>query len=336
MTSFLNLRYVAKGAGLLALVFSFTSCQEYLDDLLNGDQDQNNLPRQVILTQPGLFPEGIEFNPNTEQFLVSSLTRGTIGTVNDRGKYEPFVEDDDFVATIGIEVDDLRQRLLVCNSDPTNANLAALGIYDLRSGGRIAYADLGAISGNPEAPHFANDVAVDLAGNAYVTDSFYPVIYKVDREGNASVFLQDAAFQSSAGAFGLNGIIYHPLGFLVVAFSETGTLYKLPLDDPEDFSKIEVDMPLGSPDGLYLGSDLETLLVVNNAGGTDAGQVLALESDDLWKTAAVEDTADTGAVFPTTATQRDGAFYVLYAHLNELFAGDISRDRFEIKKISLD
>ncbi len=333
MTRFLNLRYLALRAGLLALLFSFTSCQEYLDDILGDDQDQKDLPKQIVLTQPGLFPEGIEFNPNTEQFLVSSLTQGTIGTVSDKGKYEPFVEDEDLVATIGIQVDELRQRLLVCNSDPFNANLAALGIYDLRSGGRIAYADLGAVSGNPDAPHFANDVAVDLAGNAYVTDSFYPVIYKVDREGNASVFLQDAAFQPSAGAFGLNGIVYHPLGYLIAAFSETGTLYKIPLDDPEDFTEIEVNMPLGSPDGLYLSSDLQTLLVVNNAGGSPSGQVLALESDNLWETATVEDTADTGAVFPTTATEREGVFYVLYAHLNELFTGDTSRDRFEIKKL---
>jgi hypothetical protein len=60
----------------------------------------------------------------------------------------------------------------------------------------------------PYKPIFINDAALDRQGNTYVSNSFSPVIYKVDREGNASVFFQDAGFNLPSGEFGFNGIQY--------------------------------------------------------------------------------------------------------------------------------
>ena len=317
---------------LMALIVS--SCHPYVDDILESiGREKGEKPEEVIITQSTLFPEGIAYDQHTHRFLVSSLTRGTIGAVDDQGNYESFIEDEDFASTIGIEIDHERQRLLVCVSDPNTATVAALGSYDLTTGERQFYTDLVAVT-DETAPHFANDVAVDHHGNAYVTDSYSPIIYKVDAHGEASIFLQDETFQASPEAFGLNGIVFNPNEFLTVAFSETATLYKVPLDNPESFTPIVTEEgAITSPDGLYLAESADVLVVVNNDGGGEQGNVVALSSDDQWKTGHLQHEFATGPVFPTTVAQRGHDFYVLYAHLNELFAGNSSRDTFEITRV---
>ncbi len=325
---------------LACLVLSFwllSGCHPYFDEILKDlGQDGQDLPETVTITEAGLFPEGVEYDSEGHRFLVSSLTRGTIGAVDDQGNYEAFIEDDDFGATIGIEIDEARQRLLVCVSDPSTAGLAALGSYDLHTGERQFFTDLIAVAGD-DAPHFANDVAVDRHGNAYVTDSFSPIVYKVDPQGEASVFLQDSTFQASPGAFGLNGVVYLPNESLIVGFSETATLYTIPLDNPDHFRAVDAeDGSVTSPDGLYLSDNDKTLIVVNNDGGGDQGKVVALQSNDQWESAHARGSFATGPVFPTTAAQRGNSVYVLYAHLNELFSGNPSRDTFEIVRVDFD
>ena len=327
--------FTLRSLTFFVLILVMSSCESILEDILNGVNEQT-LPEEVTINEPALFPEGVEYDMRHHRFLVSSVTRGTIGAVDDEGNYAPFIEDSALVATVGIQVDDRRQQLLVCNSNPSSADVAALAIYDLATGERLSYTDLIAVA-NDDAPHFANDVAVDAYGNAYVTDSFSPIIYKVDRNGRASIFLRNDTFQASQGSFGLNGIVYHPDGYLIVAFTETATLYKVPLNRPEKFSAVDVEAgAVTSPDGLYLSDDNQTLLVVNNDAGGDDANVTALTSRDRWKSGEVEGIFKTGAVFPTTATQRGHAYYVLYAHLNELFSGNPSRDEFSIVRVDFD
>ncbi|MEL6816929.1 MAG: hypothetical protein AAFP03_19320, partial [Cyanobacteria bacterium J06598_3] len=150
----------------------------------------------IAIAKEALYPEGIEYNPQTGHFLLSSVREGTIYEIDADGAYSPFIEDERLVSTTGIHIDPVNNRLLVPNtdhglslqSDPERKlKMAELGIYDLTSGEPIAYADLAAL--RPEMGHFANDVATDEAGNAYVTDSVSPILYKVDTMGNASVFL---------------------------------------------------------------------------------------------------------------------------------------------------
>ena len=327
--------FTLRSLTFFVLILVMSSCESILEDILNGVNEQT-LPEEVTINEPALFPEGVEYDMRHHRFLVSSVTRGTIGAVDDEGNYTPFTEDSALVATVGIQVDDHRQQLLVCNSNPSSADVAALAIYDLATGERLSYTDLIAVA-NDDAPHFANDVAVDAYGNAYVTDSFSPIIYKVDRNGRASIFLRNDTFQASQGSFGLNGIVYHPDGYFIVAFTETATLYKVPLDRPEKFSAIDVEAgAVTSPDGLYLSDDNQTLLVVNNDAGGDDANVTALESHNHWKSAQEVGVFETGPVFPTTATQRGHAYYVLYAHLNELFSGNPSRDEFSIVRVDFD
>lgn len=308
-----------------------------LDDIL--DQiDKEESPEKIVIHEENLFPEGIEYDKLQNRFLVSSLVDGRIGEVSDNGDYTVFIDDEELISTIGIHIDHQRQRLLVAVSDPgagvksspdTQGQLAALAAYHLLTGERLFYTRLDGLA--PEGTtNFANDVTVDKQGNAYVTDSFAGVIYKVDGNGEASVFYQDEDFVPAPGNFGLNGIDYDPRGFLLVAKSNTGNILRFPLHNPSAYSTVELPVEVPSPDGIYLKNPNE-LLVVGNAGGTDNGVLYTFKTNNKWESAVVKDSYITPPVFPTTVTVRNGHPYVLYAYLNVLFSGG-SQAEFEIVK----
>jgi sugar lactone lactonase YvrE len=284
----------------------------------------SNTAGQITFTQSGVYPEGSSYDNRTQRFLVSSLTSGRIGQVTPNGQYAPFADDARLVSTIGLYLDQAggRNRLLAVVADmgynlartsaATKGKLAALAIFDAQTGTITGYADLGHL--RPGVPHFANDVAVDAAGNAYVTDSFAPIIYKVDKEGTASVFLEDTTLAVAPGSFGLNGIVYHPHGYLLVGKSDEGALLKVPLANPKGFTKIAAPgLDLSVADGLQL-LDQESLLVVCHL----QSKVYRLRSPDDFASVRSLGSFSTGPVSPTSLTRRDNESYVLSSHYSAL------------------
>ncbi|HLA45887.1 MAG TPA: hypothetical protein VJZ27_20735 [Aggregatilineales bacterium] len=274
-------------------------------------QDDMELPEEVIIERPGFTPEGIEWDAERGRFLVGSIVEGSIFEVMDDGTHAAFIEDEDLVSSIGIEIDPINDRLLVANSnaavfaDPT-AGIAMLGAYDLETGERLFMADLTAVT--PDSTYFANDVAVDEKGNAYITNSFAPIIWKVDMEGNASVFVEDERLISEG--FGMNGIVYHAHLFLLVAVAGTGEIYKIPLDDPAGMSLVELGQPI-SADGMVILSDGH-LVVVDAASAS----VLEIMSEDEWASGTVI-AASSGHENATTAAVRDDEVYVVNAYFDD-------------------
>ncbi|MBC7814005.1 MAG: SMP-30/gluconolactonase/LRE family protein [Burkholderiales bacterium] len=286
------------------------------------DEPMSELPDMVVVEHTGLTPEGIEWDSVNGRFLLSSLVEGTIFEVADDGTITPFIEDENFLATVGIEVDEANNRLLVTNSDPAAmggaAGQASLGIYDLTSGELIHWVDLDEVS--PNAPvFFANDVAVDDEGNAYITNSLSPLIYKVDIDGNASIFIEDDRL--GAEGFGLNGIAFHPDGYLIVANTGAGALLKIPVDNPEMMEQVVIEQSIGG-DGMVFDDNWD-LVVVDNPTMT----VLRLQSEDDWVSAIVTATSPDHPA--TTAALRDGEIYVIYAHF-EGMDGSVEVNEYEI------
>lgn len=271
------------------------------------------LLQDIVFTQPDLFPEGVVYDKFNDRFYVSSTTRGDIGIVDRFGTYTPFITDPALVGTTGLEIDEARKRLYVSNSTD-----GSVGIYDINTGQRIAFIDLKALL--PGAPVFTNDIALDPQGNAYVTNSRTPVIYKISRDGVASIFYYDAAFATSG--FGFNGIEYgnQQGGFLLVAYSAANQVVKFPVDNPSGYNIVGLNASLAGPDGLLLSKNGKELVVVNNAGGGN-GRVLLFASNNKWSTGTATDTFETGPVFPTTATTDGKGVYVLYAYLNRRGVG---------------
>ncbi|MEP6950329.1 MAG: hypothetical protein ABI863_13680 [Ginsengibacter sp.] len=281
----------------------------------------HNLPLTIDFTSPNLFPEGLAYDPIRYRFYVSSTSFGQVGTVSPEGSYSPFITDTILKGTTGLKVDNALQRLWVCNVEN------GIGVYSLANGKRIFYTDLTKVL--PNAPAFINDEVLDPEGNAYITNSFFPVIYKVTREGKASVFFQDNAFTTAPGDFGFNGIQYDAKGFLLVAFADQ--LVKIPLHNPASYSFVKLDAPIIA-DGLLLSKDGSQLISVNDTGGTPDDKVVSFISNDEWKTGSLSTSYSTGAVFPTSVTSDGKRVFVVYSFLNN---GDAGQNTFTIQEVPL-
>ena len=291
----------------------------------------------ITIEGPGLYPETVEVNPLNGRFLVGSLREGAVYEVAPDGASRRFIEDDWLTAVLGIAVDARTNRLLVTTSDLGNGvrrsakgprKEAGLAIYDLATGRLLRHVDLSQLV--PGRDHLMNGVTVDDDGNAYVTDSFSPAIYKVDPAGAATVFLQDAEFD--AKGINLNGAVFHQGGYLLVVMKSSGALYRVPLSDPRRFSKVAL---VGSPaasgfiggDGLLLTGPDRLVLVANQTPGGASNAAFVLETADGWASARVVESIPLGNVYPTSCAARDGKLYALTSHLNEWLATtDATRD----------
>lgn len=278
------------------------------------------LPDTVTIREPGLHPEGVEWDAARGRFLVGSVTRASVTAVEDDGSHHVLVEGPGEGGSIGIQVDSARGRLLVAFADlgvfqdTAAAGRAALGIYDLETGERLRLVDLAPLS--PAGRHFANDVTVGPDGTAYVTDSFSPVIYAVPPEGEPSVLVRDPRL--GASGFGTNGIDYHPDGFLIVAVPGRGGFVRVPLDDPASLRDVELPGPVGA-DGIVLRGDGSLVAVVSSGDGPGS-DVAVLRSEDGWRSAEVSSRADAGGA--TTAAVRGEAIYVVNPRFGQMGGGE--------------
>jgi hypothetical protein len=262
----------------------------------------------------GFIPEGIEFDTQSRRLLTGSLVDGTIYEIRPDGQLISFVVDPDLVSSVGIEADEPRDRLLVANSDRSVFNsegrgIAKLGVYRLSTGERIAMVDLGAVAGGgDDSVVFANDVTVDDEGIVYLTDTRMNIVYRVDGNYDASVLYR---FEPMTG-LGLNGIVYHPNGFLiVVAAGGQGMLYRIPLDDPRRASPVDLSQPATGADGLVWAAD-GRLIVVSNS----TSSATAYSSADGWDSAVLVGTASFEGQATTGAVDGDQV-YVVQPHFND-------------------
>lgn len=304
----------------------------------------------IVIENEGLYPEGISYDEQENLFYVSSVGRGEIWRVDQQGKAELFVGHSDFASTIGLQVDSKNHRLLVCVADPglseqsqseNVGKIAGLAVFDLPSGKQLAYHDLGAVAG--AGGHFANDVTVDGQGNIYVTDSFSPVIYRIADNGSIDVIAQYPQLQVSPGQFGLNGIVHHSDGFLIVAHHASGKLYRIDIDNPVRATEISrsgtsEEWQITGLDGLLLVDNTTLAAVNNDSTGRHHGNVVyQLVSDDGWLSYRVAAAMPTTNTFPTTLTRVGGDLFVLHSQLPVLFSGKSSPAKaFDIEKVLFD
>ncbi len=272
------------------------------------------LPEQVILHALGLFPEAVAWDAARDRFLVTSVTRGTVTAVRDDGSHELFSDGAGLTSANAVVLDATRGRLLVAGGDfhaaldPSRPGEVKLAIYDLASGERTHLIDLAVQS--PSGRHLGNGVTVDQDGNAYVTDTLSPVIYRVTPDGIAGILVTDPRFDA-AGDFGLNGIQYHPGGFLLVAMSRK--MYRVPLDAPTHFTEVILSAPFAA-DNLALRSDGHLF-----AAAPFDGAAFELASDDDWRSTRIVGRMTTSIAATTTGmTLRDDVPYALNAHFAEM------------------
>jgi sugar lactone lactonase YvrE len=128
--------------------------------------------------------------------------------------------------------------------------------------------------------------------------------------------------------FGLNGLVHHPGGYLIAAKSDEGLLFRIPLADPESFTAVEVAAFPGV-DGIALDGEGRLLLAINGEN-----RVVALESDDDWRTAGQVAETATPDVFPTMVAGAEGDFFILHSHLGKLFSGDTTHASYRLERVN--
>ena len=309
ITTFMKTNYITY-ALLVVLAASLTACE---DHRLSPNA---SFPERINFVAERQYPEGIAYSAQLDRFLVSSLTQGKVGTVDINGAYADLLTAPELISAMGLKVAD--GRVLVCNSDQgistkstpqTTAKTAELLVFNLNSRQIERRTDLDDLL--PGVRHLANDLAIQPDGTIYVTDSFAPVIYKVTPTGQASILVNDPRFVSAT--FGLNGIVYHPNGYLIVAQTGDRKLYKIDLQNGNAISEITGTGPLPG-DGLTLLNN--DLYVVTGSGS----RVAQVRSTDNWQTASVVKTDENGYFQATTNVTVNGSVYTLNARIGEIGA----------------
>lgn len=263
-------------------------------------------PTQAIAL-PGdqVFPEGVAYDEVSGAFFVSSSEDGTIYRAGlgatEAGEYLP-AGADGRTAALGMAVDAQRRRLWIAGGASqtvfaydldTDELLAALPVPD---GGDAS---------------LVNDVTVTDDGDAYVTNSGLPVIYRASITDDGSADLEvwldhtDTAIPADTGIL-LNGIVATGDGHLLTVHTATQQLYRIDLATKDVVAVDTGGEPVGG-DGLAI--DGTTVF------GVSPTSVIRTElADDFASGEVVGETTDEAFAFATTiALVPDGRMLVVNA-----------------------
>ena len=275
--------------------------------------------RVFALTGGGGFPEGIAYDEETGDFYVGSIIDGTIYRGNvETDTVEVFLPGQPGRVAIGLALDE-GGRLFVAGGET-----GAVAVYDTATGQRLL--DVA----NGLAPNtFLNDVAVSPTGDAYLTDSFNPTLYRIPASAipagpgtpapvpttdtlEIAVDFTTTGFDLVQPGFNANGIAATPDGrYLLLVQTNTGALYRV---DPAAGETIQVDLGEGSlpgADGVEL--DGQTLYVVGEGQIT----LVALAADYASGTVGAS-FSDPSFATPTTIARFDGCLLVVNSQFDAL------------------
>jgi Cu-Zn family superoxide dismutase len=268
--------------------------------------------RVFALPAGGGFPEGIAYDAATGDFYVGSTIDGTIYRGNVvSGMVEVFLPGGTGRVAVGLALDD-GGRLFVAGGET-----GAVAVYDTETGQLLLEV------ANGLAPNtFLNDIAVNPAGVAYITDSFNPLLYRIVATAippglgtPAPVPTTDAlevfvdftttGFDLVQTGFNANGIVATPDGrYLLLVQTNTGAVYRV---DTATGETIQVDLGEGSlPGGDGLELDGQTLYVVRE------GQITIVTLGPDYASGSIGASfSDPSFATPTTIARYDGCLLVV-------------------------
>ena len=261
----------------------------------------HELPKNIKLSNVAQNPEGIEYDKRDHTFLLSSLNAKPILKVNFDGSFKPFTSGEKFpLSTAGLQIDYEHNRLLVAgfnglelmDKDPATKGTAYLRIYNLDTGILEKDINLSALAPKNSTAFFANDIAVDNNGNAYISDWYAKVIYKVSLDGKPSLFWENKTSVSG----GPNGLDFHPNGFLLVSllnvnskglYSDYG-LVKIPVNNPSSAKLVHFQKPgFTGFDGMVINKKGHVIGVSNNAKTPGGNILLEISGNKNWEYAEI-------------------------------------------------
>ncbi len=306
-----------------------TSCASTNKEL---DTQKVTLPSSITINSIAQNPEGIEYDKNDNTFLLSSLNAGPIVKVDINGSYTPFTHGEKFpLSTAGLQVDYKHNRLLVAgfngtelmDNDVNTKGVSFLRMYNLETGLLENEIELSHLV--PDAPaYFANDVALDDEGNVYISDWYAGVIYKVDLDGQSSLFWQNDTGIPS----GVNGLDVHKDGYLLASLlkvNEKGlysdfALVKIALNAPQKARVVDIsDAGFSGFDGMVIKANGNVVGVTNNQKTAGGNSLIELTSSNGYTSASIlHSKAITKST--TVALTADETAYVINQDFSDNFA----------------
>jgi sugar lactone lactonase YvrE len=290
---------------------------------IKSEKASIDFPDVIKIENIAQNPEGIEYNKNDHTFFLSSLNAGPIIKVNLDGTYKPFTSGEPFpMSTAGLQIDYKHNRLLstgfngleLYDKDPKTKGISNLRIYNLETG--VMEKDINLSFLVPDAnAYFANDIAVDNDGNVYISDWYARVVYKVDIDGNPSVFWRNETGIPS----GANGLDFHPDGYIMVSLvnvNEKGLyadygLIKIPVNNPKSAKIIDIsNSGFTGFDGMVLNAKGNVVGVTNNGTSPGGNTLIELSGKNNWESAEV---VNSKAITPSTtvAVTPENKYYVI-------------------------
>ncbi|KAL1827317.1 hypothetical protein DCAR_0206477 [Daucus carota subsp. sativus] len=236
----------------------------------------------------GFLRECSKYDAPNSRFIVSFMEGGlgiipiSNSTTTSVLPEIPVVKDADLYtnATLGLTIDSKRNRVVVVISDLLGNKYSAVAAYDLSDWSRLFLTQLS----GPGDKSMGDDVAVDAEGNAYITDLNKSKLWKVGVTGEYLLPIESPIFSPAVWYHKLatlNGIVYHPKGYLIVSHTTTGNLFKVDIMNNNEVKLVKmIGKSLSFSDGLELLSP-NRLVVASMSGISLVG------SNDDWETATI-------------------------------------------------
>lgn len=287
--------------------------------LADGGKNKKKGPKAAkLITVPGdtVFPEGIV--AKGKSVYTGSSRDGTVYKADARAGATAVALApggvDGRTAALGMKVD--RSGHLVVAGGATGK----VFVLDRSTGATLGvFSNAGVYA--PGGPTFLNDVAIAKNGDAYITDSFAAVIYRISAASLAAptmtgvleswLTLEGSPIVYGPG-FNLNGIVAKKNKYLVVVQSNTGKLFRISLGSKQIRSITVKGATLSGGDGLILD---DSKLYVVHQGVVD---VLKVRSDFRRAAKLRKTITDPSFDSPTTAALHKGKLFVVNSQFGRI------------------
>lgn len=131
------------------------------------------------LTEEGLIPEGMTYDPLTRNFYVGSIAKRKILRINAKGEVSFFVESnrDRLGEVLGMAINPRTRTLWACSNLKTDSsNYSAVHVFDLETGATVKKY----FFEHPRKSHLFNDICILSSNDVYITDSDGSGLYKIE------------------------------------------------------------------------------------------------------------------------------------------------------------